>query len=153
MLTYQIKAWMVTTRHESPKNSTKLTGACPQRTLVGAGLLPKTDFSRPLASLIPQHLSLIPDNVKTFTPALSYLTTESGRNISYDTLVIAAGLQTNFDAIKGLALALPDPKSGVSSIYSYQTCDKVWTDIENLKSGNALFTQPSGIIKCAGGEW
>jgi sulfide:quinone oxidoreductase len=103
--------------------------------------------------LIPDHLSLIPDNVKTFTPASSYLTTESGRKIFYDALVVAAGLQTNFDAIKGLPLALSDPKSGVSSIYSYQTCDKVWTDIESLNSGNAIFTQPSGIIKCAGGEW
>jgi len=103
-----------------------------------------------MVSLIPQHLSLIPDNVKTFTPALSYLTTESGRNIFYDALVVAAGLQTNLDAIEGLSLALSDHKSGVSSIYSYETCDKVWTDIENLNSGNALFTQPSGIIKCAG---
>ena len=34
-------------------------------------------------------------------------------------LVIAAGLQTNFDAIKGLPPALRDPKSGVSSIYSF----------------------------------
>jgi len=45
-----------------------------------------------------------------------------------------------------------DPSSGVSSIYSYETCDKVWNDIETLRSGNAIFTQPAGIIKCAGGE-
>lgn len=85
-------------------------------------------------------------------PASSYFTTESGRKIFYDALVVATGLQTDFGAIKGLAPALSDHKSGVSSIYSYQTCDKVWTDIENLSSGSALFTQPSGIIKCAGGE-
>jgi len=122
----------------------------PGWTLVGAGLRPKTDFSRPLASLIPNHISLIPENVQTFSPSSSTVTTTTGRDISYDTLVVAAGLQSNFDVIEGLPAALDDPSSGVSTIYSYKTCDKVWTDIENLKSGNAVFTQPSGIIKCAG---
>ncbi|KAF8959048.1 hypothetical protein BDZ97DRAFT_1923194 [Flammula alnicola] len=122
----------------------------PGWTLVGSGLSPKTDFSRPLASLIPKHISLIPENIQTFSPNSSSVTTATGRDISYDTLVVAAGIQSNFDAIKGLPSALADPTSGVSTIYSYNTCDKVWTDIENLKSGNAVFTQPSGIIKCAG---
>jgi sulfide:quinone oxidoreductase len=119
---------------------------------VGSGLYPKSDFNRPLASLVPNHISLIPENVKTFSPNSSSITTTSGRDIAYETLVIAAGLQINYDAIKGLPAALTDSNSGVSTIYSSQTCDKVWTDIENLKSGNAVFTQPSGIIKCAGGE-
>jgi len=101
---------------------------------------------------VPNHITLIPENVKAFTPASSLITTTSGRDITYDTLVVAAGLQMNYDAIKGLPAALADPSSGVSTIYSSQTCDKVWSDIENLKSGNAVFTQPSGIIKCAGGE-
>ncbi|KAH9484298.1 Sulfide:quinone oxidoreductase, mitochondrial [Psilocybe cubensis] len=122
----------------------------PGWTLVGSGLLPKTDFSRPLASLIPAHIAHIPENVKSFSPNSSTVTTTSGRDISYDTLVVAAGLQTNFDGIAGLPAALEDPNSGVSTIYSYKTCDKVWTDIENLKSGKAVFTQPAGIIKCAG---
>jgi len=122
----------------------------PGWTLVGSGLCPKTDFSRPLASLIPSHISLIPENIKALSPDSSSVTTSSGRAISYEVLVVAAGLQINFDAIKGFPEALVDPKSGVSTIYSYDTCDKVWNDIENLQSGNAVFTQPSGIIKCAG---
>lgn len=80
------------------------------------------------------------------------MTTISGRDLSYETLVVAAGIQSNFDAIKGLPDALADPSSGVSSIYSYETCDKVWSEIEALKDGRAVFTQPSGIIKCAGGK-
>lgn len=119
---------------------------------MGSGLRLKTDFARPLKSLIPGHISLVSENVKTFSPNSSSITTTTGRNIAYDVLVVAAGLQTNFDAIKGLPAALDDPSSGVSTIYSYKTCDKVWTDIENLQSGNAVFTQPVGVIKCAGGE-
>lgn len=123
------------------------------RTLVGSGLKPKSYFSRPLASLIPKNISFIPENVKSFSPQSSTVTTVNGRDISYETLVVAAGIQSNFDSIKGLPDALADPASGVSSIYSYKTCDKVWSEIESLNRGNAVFTQPSGIIKCAGGMY
>ncbi|KAF8902123.1 hypothetical protein CPB84DRAFT_1776669 [Gymnopilus junonius] len=122
----------------------------PGWTLVGSGLRRKADFARPLKSLIPGNISLISENVRSFSPSSSSITTASGRDIAYEILVVAAGIQTNFDAIKGLPAALDDPSSGVSTIYSYKTCDKVWTDIENLKSGNAVFTQPPGVIKCAG---
>jgi NADPH-dependent 2,4-dienoyl-CoA reductase/sulfur reductase-like enzyme len=122
------------------------------RTLVGAGLSVKSDFRQALPPLIPSHIVHIPENVRNFSPATSAITTESGRSITYDYLVVSTGLQINWDAITGLSKALVDPSSGVSSIYSYETCDKVWNDIETLRSGNAVFSQPAGIIKCAGGE-
>ncbi|KIM65215.1 hypothetical protein SCLCIDRAFT_113199 [Scleroderma citrinum Foug A] len=122
----------------------------PGWTLVGAGLRPKSDFRRPLASLFPSHISHIPENVATFSPGTSSVATSSGRKIEYDALVVAAGLKINWDAIPGLSPALADPNSGVSSIYSYDVCDKVWKDIDHLQSGEALFTQPAGVIKCAG---
>ncbi|EGN92476.1 hypothetical protein SERLA73DRAFT_191153 [Serpula lacrymans var. lacrymans S7.3] len=122
----------------------------PGWTLVGAGLRPKTDFRRPLASLVPDYISHIPENVESFSPATSSVVTQSGRSVTYESLVVAAGLGINWDAISGLTKALSDPSSGVSSIYSYNTCDKTWSDIDALRSGNALFTQPAGVVKCAG---
>lgn len=122
------------------------------RTLVGAGLRPKTDFRRTLSSLIPSdRITHIPENVKSFSPASNEITTASGRSLTYEALIVAAGLKINWGAIPGLSKALADPLSGVSSIYSYDTCDKVWNDIDTLRTGNAVFTQPAGIIKCAGG--
>lgn len=123
------------------------------RTLVGSGLKTKTELRRPLSSLIPSHLTHISESVQSFNPASNSITTSSGRTLSYDSLIVAPGLQTNFDQIEGLPKALADPTSGVSSIYSYNTCDKVWRDIDALRSGRAIFTQPQGIIKCAGGEF
>ena len=123
-----------------------------ERTLVGSGLLPKSEFRRPLASLISKDITLITENVKSFSPTTSTITTESGRDLGYDVLVVATGLKIKWDAIHGLPGALLDPNSGVSSIYSYDTCDKVWNDVENLGAGQAVFTQPAGVIKCAGGE-
>ncbi|KAG6832382.1 hypothetical protein H0H92_002650 [Tricholoma furcatifolium] len=122
----------------------------PGWTLVGSGLRPKSDFSAPLAPLIPSHIAYIPENVQTFSPKTSSVTTVTGRDLAYDALVVATGLQINWNAIKGLSTALADANSGVSSIYSYETCEKVWDDIESLRSGQAIFTQPAGIIKCAG---
>ncbi|EMD38532.1 hypothetical protein CERSUDRAFT_113712 [Gelatoporia subvermispora B] len=122
----------------------------PGWTLVGAGLKPKESTQRPLASLVPDHLAHVPEYVKSFEPNSNSITTSAGRTISYETLVVATGLKINWDAIPGLPQALEDPNSGVSSIYSYNTCDKVWQDIDALQSGKAIFTQPAGVIKCAG---
>ncbi|KAI6150803.1 hypothetical protein BKA82DRAFT_4119972 [Pisolithus tinctorius] len=122
----------------------------PGWTLVGAGLRPKSDFRQPLASLFPSYISHIPENAATFSPTTSSVTTSSGSKIEYESLVVAAGIKINWDTISGLSQALADPRSGVSSIYSYDTCDKVWRDINDLQSGNAIFTQPAGVIKCAG---
>lgn len=122
------------------------------RTLVGAGLKQKSTLRQPLAELIPSHIAHIPENVASFDPAHNAVRTDAGRTLSYDALVVAMGLQVNYGAIEGLPKALADPSSGVSSIYSYQTCDKVWEDIDALRAGRAIFTQPQGVIKCAGGQ-
>lgn len=122
----------------------------PGWTLVASGLTNKSKTRRSLSSLIPSHFSYIADSVKSFEPKDSSIITLAGRKISYDNLVVAAGLQTNWNAIQGLTKALADPNSGVSSVYSYDTADKVWSDVQALRSGRAIFTQPAGIIKCAG---
>lgn len=123
------------------------------RTLVGSGLKSKTELRRPVSSLIPSHIDHVAENVKSFNPSSNSIVTTAGRTLSYDSLIVAPGLQINFDKIEGLPKALADPTSGVSSIYSYTTCDKTWSDIDALRSGRAIFTQPQGVIKCAGGEF
>ena len=81
------------------------------------------------------------------------MTTSSGNTLLYDILVVAAGIQINWEGISGgLSSALANPLSGVSSIYSYNTCDKTWHDIEAMRTGKAIFTQPAGPVKCAGGK-
>ena len=103
---------------------------------MGSGLRPKTDFRKPVRSLVPKHISLISDNVRTFIPSKSVVITDSRRELSYDVLVVAAGLQINWNAIKGLR----GSASGVSSIYSYSTCDKVWNDILKFFALGRLFS-------------
>lgn len=102
---------------------------------------------------MPPHISLLPSNVASFQPASNSVTLATGESVGYDVLVVATGLKINWDAIPGLKGALADPSSGVNSIYSYETCDKTWKDIDALRGGKAVFTQPAGVIKCAGGEF
>ncbi|KAG9057799.1 hypothetical protein FS842_003874 [Serendipita sp. 407] len=123
----------------------------PGWTLVGSGLMDKKDTRRPMASLVPAGTTHIPESVKSFAPEKNEITLENGDQIKYEYLVVASGIQINWSGIKGLQEALVDSHSGVSSIYSYATADKARQDIEALRSGKAIFTQPSTPIKCAGG--
>ncbi|SPO21682.1 related to sulfide:quinone oxidoreductase, mitochondrial precursor [Ustilago trichophora] len=122
----------------------------PGWTLVGGGLKDKRDLRRPLTSLLDPKLKHYASAVDTFAPEQNQITLANGNKIAYDQLVVVPGLSINYDAIKGLPEALADPSSLVSTIYGYNTCDKVFDTISKLKSGKAIFTQPAGVIKCAG---
>lgn len=69
--------------------------------------------------------------------------------IDYHFLVVATGIELKFDWIKGLLKAL-EQDSTVCSNYSYQTVQKTHPALEELKSGNAIFTFPATPVKCAG---
>lgn len=122
----------------------------PGWTLVGAGLKPLSDMSRPLSSVVPENVTHYPLQVSTFDPANNELKTSDGVHVSYEYLIVAPGLETNFAGIKGLPEALQDTSSNVSSIYSNKTVEQVWKNIQAFDKGTAIFTQPAGIIKCAG---
>lgn len=122
----------------------------PGWTLVGSGLKPLSDMSRPLSSLIPSGVTHYPLQVSKFDPDNNQLKTADGVEVSYEYLIVAPGLETNFAGIKGLPQALQDPGSKVSSIYSNKTVEQVWRNIQDFKKGTAIFTQPAGVIKCAG---
>ncbi|KAJ1033369.1 hypothetical protein NDA13_001361 [Ustilago tritici] len=122
----------------------------PGWTLAGGGLKDKRDLRRPLASLLDPKLKHYASAVDTFAPDQNQITLANGNTIAYDQLVVVPGLSINYDTIKGLPEALADSSSLVSTIYGYNTCDKVFYTILKLKSGKAIFTQPAGVIKCAG---
>ncbi|KAK8845314.1 hypothetical protein IAR55_006027 [Kwoniella newhampshirensis] len=124
----------------------------PGWTIVGSGLAAKESYRRPLASLISPNFAHIPQNASGFEPGANKVLLADGSKLGYDYLVVAAGIQINFDKVKGLSGALADPsKSKVSSIYTYETADKTWDLIHNFKGeGEAIFTQPFGVVKCAG---
>ncbi|OJJ42797.1 hypothetical protein ASPZODRAFT_20074 [Penicilliopsis zonata CBS 506.65] len=122
----------------------------PGWTLVGGGLKTKEEGRRRLSSLVDKKLKLYTSGVATFAPEENSITLANGDRVGYEQLVVAPGIQVDNTSIKGLPEALANPDAPVSSIYSYDSVDKVYPSIKKLTKGRAIFTQPAGVIKCAG---
>lgn len=122
----------------------------PGWTLVGGGLKDKRNLRKPLASLIDPKLHFYNDGVESFAPNDNTVKLQDGSNISYTQLVVCPGIAIKYDMIKGLPEALANPDANVCSIYGYETCDRVFQNIKKLSQGRAIFTQPTGLVKCAG---
>ncbi len=120
----------------------------PIWTLVGAGIVNKSDSMRKQKSLIPKGVHHIQDAADRFVPEEDLVVTKSGKNIRYDYLVAAPGLKLNWGAVKGLEDAIG--KDGVVSNYDYQYVGKTWEALQTFKGGNAIFTHPNTPIKCGG---
>ncbi len=120
----------------------------PLWTLVGGGVFDLETTGRDEADLIPVGATWIKEAVASFQPEDNQITTADGETYQYDVLVVAPGIQLNWDQIEGLEGHLG--KNGICSNYSYDTVESTWENIKNLKSGNAVFTFPATPIKCAG---
>lgn len=120
----------------------------PLWTLVGGGVFPKEVSERNEGDFIPSNTKWIRDAVTEFYPDENYVMTREGKKISYDFLVVAPGIQINWDQVKGLKESIG--KDGVCSNYAYEYVDKTWEFIKNFKGGHAVFTQPNTPIKCGG---
>ena len=120
----------------------------PLWTLVGAGLAKKESTERSEASVMPRRVQWIRDAVTEFLPEQNSLRTRDGQTITYDWLIVASGLQLQWEKVNGLKGAIG--KNGVCSNYSYATVDTTSEAIRNFRGGNAIFTNPSGAVKCGG---
>ena len=120
----------------------------PIWTLVGGGVFDREGSRRDEASVIPPGVEWLQDAVAAFQPEENTLTTVSGATVGYQWLVVAAGIQLDWDAIPGLRDAIGS--DGVCSNYSYETVPSTWNTLRDLRGGVALFTQPNTPIKCGG---
>lgn len=121
----------------------------PLWTLVGGGVFPPEASVRDEADYIPSGATWIQDRVVAIDPDNDQVQTASGQAIGYDYLVLAPGIQIDWDKIEGLKASLG--KYGVTSNYAYELAPYTWQVMQQLKPGDqALFTQPSTPIKCGG---
>lgn len=121
----------------------------PLWTLVGAGIKQLSDSRREMSSVIPKDVDWIQDACVEIDPnTCSIRLAGASGSINYDYLVVAAGINLDWHKVEGLTESLQTP--GVCSNYSAETVGKTWDSIQNLKSGNAVFTFPNTPIKCAG---
>jgi len=120
----------------------------PIWTLVGAGEFKKEVSRRNTADYIPKGVTWVKDRVTSFSPEENSVLTADSGELSYDFMVVAPGIQIDWDKVKGLPNALG--KDGVCSNYGYDNAEYTWEVLRNLKSGRAIFTQPNTPVKCGG---
>ncbi len=120
----------------------------PLWTLVGGGCAPIKESERSEASLVPKGVAWLKDAAEGIDPDAQTVTTASGARVGYDHLIVCPGIQLDWGRVPGMADAVDTPS--VSSNYTYGLAPKTWTLIQNMRSGTAVFTMPSGPIKCAG---
>ena len=120
----------------------------PGWTLVGAGEMKPKATLRPMKEVIPPGVTWIQDAVASFAPDDNALVTASGKQIRYEYLVVAAGIEIGWDQIPGLQEALQ--RHLAVSIYDYDLAPKVWEAIKGFSGGTAIFTQPKPPFKCPG---
>jgi sulfide:quinone oxidoreductase len=120
----------------------------PLWTLVGAGLVPKEKTKKPMSSVIPKGIAWIKDHVQSVQGSENKVLCASGKEITYDFLVVATGLKLDWAKIKGVEGQLG--KNGICSIYQFEDAEKTAQMIAAFKGGDAIFTMPPVPIKCAG---
>jgi sulfide:quinone oxidoreductase len=120
----------------------------PAWTMVGGGFYDIKDTEKTEAEVMPEGVEWIKDAVSSFQPDENTITLHTGTQIQYEFLIVAPGIQLNWEEVKGLKENLG--KNGVCSNYSFDTAPYTFECLKNAKSGRAIFTSPHTPIKCGG---
>jgi sulfide:quinone oxidoreductase len=120
----------------------------PAWTLVGSGVFDIRKTEREEASVMPKGVQWIKDKVTAFHPEANAVELSSGERLNYEYLIVAAGIQLNWDEVKGLRETLG--KNGVCSNYSYEHAPYTFECIRTFKGGKAIFHNPHTPVKCGG---
>lgn len=120
----------------------------PLWTLVGGGRAPQSESVRTQASVTPKGVQWVKGAATGIDPESNLISLDSGSEITYDFLVVCPGIQLNWDKIPGMQAAIDS--SFASSNYRFDLAPKTWELIQGLTEGTAIFTMPSGPIKCGG---
>ena len=121
----------------------------PAWTLVGGGTYNIDATVRSEASVMPKGVTWYRDGAVAIDPEGRAVTTAGGSAIAYEYLVVAPGIQLNWQEVKGLKENLG--KNGVTSNYSFATAPYTFACLKGMREGQvALFTSPSTALKCGG---
>jgi sulfide:quinone oxidoreductase len=138
----------------------------PGQVFMAAGLYTADDVKMKNADLIPDGVKWIKDSVTEFNPDSNKVVTAKNGEVSYDFLVVATGLQYDYERIEGMTPELVGQK-GISSVYlndpaagTVKGGTATWEWFKQLRAAaekaskenpiNAIYTQPDTPIKCGG---
>lgn len=120
----------------------------PGQTLVGRGVFRPEQIRRRMETVLPAGVRWLQLAAVEFAPRRQAVQLSDGSEVFYDALILAPGLDLHWSGIAGLQETLG--QHGVTSNYRYDLAPYTWQLVQNLRHGQALFTQPPMPIKCAG---
>ncbi|HYK44027.1 MAG TPA: FAD/NAD(P)-binding oxidoreductase [Parafilimonas sp.] len=120
----------------------------PAWTLVGAGVFNILKTVRKESDVMPKGVTWIKKRVAGFDAEHNKVLLDGNDELQYEYLIVAPGIQLNWNEIKGLEETLG--KNNVCSNYSYQTAPYTFQCLKNFKGGKAIFHSPNTPVKCGG---
>ncbi|MCV6594484.1 MAG: NAD(P)/FAD-dependent oxidoreductase [Silicimonas sp.] len=124
----------------------------PGLSLVAAGLKPADYVVSKTTDWLPDGVELVAERAEAIDAEVKSVTTESGRSLDYDFLVLAPGLVLDHDAIDGFSLDLVG-KNGIGALYAGPShAAATWQAASRFveEGGVGIFTRPETEMKCAG---
>ena len=140
-------------RRQNPKASIAIIEPCdvhyyqPLYTLVGAGADKVEKTARPMSSVIPKGVKWIKGYVTQLKPDENSVSTND-QEIKYDYLVVAPGLQVDWNLIEGLEATLG--QNNVCSVYGYKEASDTWKILKDFNGEKTIFTATWTPVKCGG---
>lgn len=119
----------------------------PLWTLVGNGLVDKTETKKPMKDVIPSGVIWLQESVTEILPKENQVKTNN-ETYEYTFLVVATGIIPDWSYAKGLEETIG--KNQVFSVYTYDSADYGFEVLKGLDKGRLFFTMPSGLLKCGG---
>src|SRR5699024_12059121 len=96
----------------------------------------------------PEGAYWLKESAETFTPENNLVTTSEKTEVTYDYLVIAAGIELRRDKVKGLKETIG--KNGVCSNFSEDYVESTWENISNFQGEKAIYKKTRSRIMCRG---
>ncbi|MDO9500073.1 NAD(P)/FAD-dependent oxidoreductase [Falsiroseomonas sp.] len=124
----------------------------PGLTLVAAGLKDAGYVLSTTRDYISGRVTLIEEAAAEIDPVGRSVTTETGRRVAYDYLIVATGLQLDYAAIEGMDVARIG-RDGLGSVYAgAEQAVATWRAMSDFadRGGTGLFLRPATEMKCAG---
>ncbi len=125
----------------------------PGWTLVASGVWKPQSTTRPNARFVPAGVNWIKASARDFDPDNRQVALSNGETLSYDYLIVATGLQLNYELIEGMDTRLIG-QHGVGSVYASLEAATATNQLIQQwiakGGGRGLFTMAPTAMKCAG---
>lgn len=112
--------------------------------LVGSGEVKLEATKKETKKVIPKGARWMKAFVDSVDPVKREVKAD-GKTVSYDFMIVALGLELDYEAIKGAKESLG--KNGVCTNYLYNYVEYTYESLENTTGGNILVTKPQSLIK------